>query len=63
MIGKLICLVPCAALLFVCYRTRFVAEKILKKEDPSDKLLLNIKITALCAAAVLFIAVMILFKN
>lgn len=63
MIGKIICLVPCAILIFACYRAKFVAEKILKKENPSDKLLLNIKTAALIAASLLFIAVMILFKN
>lgn len=63
MIGKIICLVLCAALIFICYRAKFVAEKILKQENPSEKLLLNIKTAALVMAAALFIAVMILFKN
>lgn len=56
---KIICLVICALLLFICYRAQFFAERILHKKDPSDALILKIKLVALAVSMILFICVMI----
>lgn len=62
MLAKIICLAVCAVLLFVSYRARFFAERILKKQEPSEALLLKIKIVALACSAALFIIVLIFMK-
>lgn len=63
MVVKIICLCICAALLFVCYRTQIFAEKVMKKQEITDQLLLNIKIVALIIACVLFVCTLVFFKS
>ena len=62
MIAKIICLAVCAVLLFISYKARFFAEKILRKPEPSESLLLKIKTVALACSAALFIIVLIFIK-
>ena len=62
MIIKIICLALCALLLFICYRAKFFAEKVLRMPEPSETLLLRIKTAALAASVVLFICVMIFIQ-
>lgn len=59
---KIISLICCAVLLFVSYRAKFVAEKILKKQEVTEALVLKIKIGALAVSMILFVIVMIFGK-
>lgn len=62
MIVKIICLVLCALLLFICYRAKFFAEKVLRISEPSEALVFRIKLVTLAVSAVLFICVMLFVK-
>ena len=59
MLIKIICLAVCALLLFICYRPKTFAEKVLRRNEPSETLLFRIKLAALAASAALFVCVMI----
>ncbi len=59
---KIICLVICAAMLFVCYRAQFFAERVLKLKEASEKTILRIKLGALIISMALFICTMIFMK-
>lgn len=62
MLFKIVSLIFCALLLFVSYRANFVAQKVLKKQNPSESMILKIKIGALTVSMVLFVIVMIFDK-
>ena len=51
---KIIALILAVAALLMTFRGRFILEKILKRDDVSDKHILNLKIVALCLAAIAF---------
>lgn len=59
---KIICLIICAALLFVCYRPRQFADKILKREDVNDGLILKIKAVSLVISVVIFVLTIIFIR-
>lgn len=59
---KIICLALCALLLFICYRAKFFAEKVLRRPEPSETLLFRIKLVTLAVSAILFICVMVFVK-
>lgn len=61
MVMKIICLVICAALLFVCYRTQFFAERVLRIEEITEEKLLRIKTVALIVSIAVFIISLIFF--
>ena len=60
---KIICLIICALLLFVCYSARFFAEKILRRREPSEKMLQRIKLCTLIASIILFVIVMVFVQG
>ncbi len=62
MLIKIICLAICALLLFICYRAKTFAEKVLRRQEPSETLLFRIKLAALAVSVVLFVFVMIFIK-
>ena len=57
LIAKIICLLICVLLLFICYRTRTFAKKILKKKDEeiTDVLMLKLKVASLLVSMGLFV--------
>ncbi len=61
---KVVLLAICALLLFICYRTRTFAGKILRKKDEeiTDKLVMQIKTVSLVISMILFICTMIFVK-
>lgn len=62
MVIKIICLIICAVLLFICYRAKFFAERVLRLENVTDKQIMNIKLVVLVLAIILFITVFIFFR-
>ena len=62
MVIKIICLALCALLLFICYRAKFFAEKVLRIPEPSDTLLFRIKLATLAVSMILFVCVMLFVK-
>ena len=59
---KIICLIICASLLFVCYRPKQVAEKILKKDEITDALILKIKAVSLVISIIVFALTIIFIR-
>ena len=59
---KIVCLIICAALLFVCYRPKQFAEKILKKDEITDTLILKIKAVSLLISVIVFVLTIIFIK-
>lgn len=62
LILKIICLIICAALLFVCYRPKQFAEKILKKDEITDALILKLKAISLVISMIVFALTMIFIR-
>ena len=62
MVIKIICLALCALLLFICYRAKTFAEKVLRRQEPSETLLFRIKLATLAVSMILFVCVMIFVK-
>ena len=59
---KIICLIICAALLFVCYRPKQFAEKILKKDEITETLILKIKAVSLVISMIVFALTIIFIR-
>ncbi|MBR0366582.1 MAG: hypothetical protein IJH94_07265 [Clostridia bacterium] len=62
LILKIVCLIICAALLFVCYRPKQFAEKILKKDEITDALILKIKTVSLAISIAVFALTIIFIR-
>ena len=62
LILKIVCLIICAALLFVCYRPRQFAERILKKDEITDAYILKIKAIALIISVIIFVLTIIFIR-
>lgn len=60
LIAKIVLLIICALLLVMCYRPQLAAKLFFKESEPTQKRIMEIKLTSLIISVILFICIMIL---